>query len=378
MKILYVIDCRLDAGGAPLSTSILANEMAQEHEVYILMPQTEESGNPQIHYIQLSSFKDSFPFIFTQPFKALLLIWKIYKAVKKVSPDIIHAEMPRGARALGVLKKMGLINIPLIYTEREFVTGLRKRYQFLYRILVASPYDLIICLSNKAVPFWRKYREDGVVVIPNPGGKQFDSYSEKDRETAINQLEGYKADSLNVMFAGRYLKAKRWDLIEEIINYYNQICPKGKVHFHIAVIYNITNDKEATNMIERLQNKANITIYPNADTNRMSDLYYACDLHFITSSVESFGRTAIEAMSRKCIVYSTDAGAISETIGDRQCILPPKADAFVRIISEYENDKVKIEKQSQKMYYRYQQLYTTKANYEANMKEYIKLIGKDL
>ena len=46
----------------------------------------------------------------------------------------------------------------------------------------------------------------------------------------------------------------------------------------------------------------------------MSDLYYITDIHMITSAIESFGRTAIEAMSRKCVVYSTDAGAISQEL----------------------------------------------------------------
>jgi glycosyltransferase involved in cell wall biosynthesis len=375
MRILYVIDCGLNAGGAPRSTGILADEMAKSHEVYMLMPYTGETGNPEIHYRQVKRFKNSFPFLFTQPLQALLLILEVYKVVKEVKPDIIHAEMPRGARALGVLRKMGLVKAPLIYTEREFVTGLRKIYQLLYSILVAKPYDLIICLSKKSIPFWLHYREKGVVAIPNPGGREFDLYSDKDFEDAKTKLKGYNEDNLNVVFVGRYLNTKRWDLAEKIITEYNKKNLTGKVHFYVAVAYS-SDDKDASGMVGRLEKQPNVTVYSNASVGIMSALYYACDIHLITSSIESFGRTAIEAMSRKCAVYSTDAGAISETIGDNDLILPAKSESFVEVIEKYESDRGQLDILKDRMYKRYQELYTTEANYLANLNEYKQLLNQ--
>ena len=236
IKILYVIDCGLNAGGAPRSTCILANEIAKVNDVYILMPETGETGHPDIHYIQLKAFKNSFPFIFTQPLQAIRLVYEVYKVVKALKPDLIHAEMPRGARALGLLKIFSQIKCPIIYTEREFVTGLRKVYQWLYGILVAKRYDRIICLSKKAMPFWLKFRKYGVVYIPNPGGRDFDKYLEEEMRGATLHVDDYNKEKLNVFFVGRYLKTKRWDLTEEIINLYNSKV-KGRAHFYIAVAY---------------------------------------------------------------------------------------------------------------------------------------------
>lgn len=375
LRILYTIDCGLNAGGAPRSTSILASEMAKEHEVYMLMPYTGEKGNPAIHYIQLKSFKKSFPFIFTQPIQKICFIKQVYKILKEVSPDIIHAEMPRGARALGVLKKMGLIKAPLIYTEREYVTGVRKIYQWLYSILVARPFDLIICLSEKSRPFWMQYRNGGVVSIPNPGGKEYDLYSEDAKRRSVEQLSDCNPNNLNVVFVGRYLNTKRWDLAEAIINDYNRENKNGKVHFYVAVAYE-ESDNEAKSMVERLSNQYNVTVFSNADVQTMNKLFYACDLHLITSSIESFGRTAIEAMSRKCVVYSTNAGAISETIGDPTLILPAKASCFVKVIEKYDRYRQQLDELKEKLYQRYQLLYTTEANYKANYTEYIKLLNK--
>lgn len=373
LRILYTIDCGLNAGGAPRSTSILANEMANNHDVYLLMPYTGEMGNSNIHYIQLPSFKGTFPFIFTQPLQAFRLVREVYKVVRAVNPDIIHAEMPRCARALGLLRRLRLINKPLVYTEREFVTGIRRVYQWIYSVLVAKPYDLIICLSKKSIPFWLKYRETGVVSIPNPGGREFDSYSEKDHQLAVNKLEGYNKNNLNVVFVGRYLNTKRWDLAESIISKYNERYLARKVHFYIAISYNY-DDKSAKEMVRRLEKHNNVTVYTNANIQIMSALYYACDLHLITSSIESFGRTAIEAMSRKCVVYSTEAGAISETIGDPHLILPASADCFIEVIKKYEGDRKALDILKKWMYERYQTFYTTEANYKANLYEYEKLL----
>ena len=375
MKILYTIDCGLNAGGAPRSTSILLDEMAKEHEIFVLMPKTEEAGNPCVHYIKLEAYEKSFPFFFTHPFKAIRLVIDVNRIVKSISPDIIHAQMPRGAWALGLLKRLGQINTPLIYTEREYVTGLRKIYQWIYAILVAKPFSLIICLSKKSIPFWLQYRNEGVVYIPNPGGKEFDVYLDTNYQDAINLIDDYNAESLNVLFVGRYLNTKRWDLVEKIIERYNEKNPSGMTHFYIAVAYD-NNDREALDMVDRLVNQRNVTVYSNANVGLMSALYYVCDMHLITSSIESFGRTAIEAMSRKCVVYSTDAGAISETIGDKGLILPASADCFINVIEEYEIDRARLADLKNRLFERYQSLYTTDANYMANLKEYQKIINK--
>ena len=373
-KILYIIDCGLLDGGAPRSTGILADEMAKNNDVYMLMPYTGEEGNPYIHYIQLPHFHNRFPFLFKQPLSALRLVYDIYKVIRNINPNIIHAEMPRGARAVGLLKKMGLIKVPIVFTEREYVTGLRSVYKWLYRFLIIPTYDLIVCLSNKSRPFWEKYRKYPVVTIPNPGGKEFDVYREDEYNEAISCLTGYQSDRLNVLFVGRYLNTKRWELAESIIYNYCNKYPNGRVHFYVAVAYDL-NDEKALSMVNRLSELSKVTLFSNVDVNMMSNLYYACDLHLITSKIESFGRTAIEAMSRKCAVYSTDAGAISETIGDKELILPAEAEAFIEIISKFEKDKDLLETKKEAMYHRYQSLYTTEANYMANKNEYDKLLS---
>ncbi len=373
MRILYTVDCRLDNGGAPKSTCILANEMAKIHDVYMLSPLDPEADNSSFKSIQLTSYQDSFPFPFLQPLKYIRFICDVNKVVKDVNPDIIHTEMPRAAQAVGILKILGKCKTPAIYTEREFVSGLRRIYKIMYKYLVAKPFEEIICLSNKATGFWYKYRKDGVDVIPNPGGVDYDCYFDEEERVAKSRIKDYNENNLNVFFVGRFIPSKRWDIVEDIIKQYNTT--PATAHFYIAVAFKET-DESAQKMIHSLGKYGNVTIYPNANNQQMSDLYYITDIHMITSAIESFGRTAIEAMSRKCVVYSTDAGAISETIGYSKYILPANADDFVKVLREYENNVGMLKAEKEQMFNRYHKCYTTESNLQMHIALYKKLLKK--
>ena len=371
MKILYTVDCRLDNGGAPKSTCILANEMAKLHDVSILTPLEPNSDKYTFKVVQLTSYKDSFPFPFLQPFKYIRLIMDVNKVINEVNPDIIHTEMPRVAQAVGILKSLGKCKKPIIYTEREYVSGLRQIYKIMYKYLVAKPFDQIVCLSNKATAFWYKYRKGGVDVIPNPGGAVYDSYSDDEERIAKSRVKDYDRNNLNVLFVGRFIPSKRWDIVDTIIKHYNT--NPLAVHFYIAVAFNETDDS-ARDMIQSLDIFENVTVYANANKQQMSDLYYIADIHMITSAIESFGRTAIEAMSRKCVVYSTDAGAISETIGFPKYILPSNADDFVNVLREYEYNVEMLKAEKEQMFNRYHELYTTESNLNIHISLYERLI----
>jgi len=52
------------------------------------------------------------------------------------------------------------------------------------------------------------------------------------------------------------------------------------------------------------------TFKENIPQEEMNELYYAADIFVLTSNRESFGRTAIEAMSRKCAVLGRNVGGL--------------------------------------------------------------------
>jgi len=76
MKIMYVIDAGPVNGGAPISTSILANQFAgDDNEVIMVMPKNKDTEilDKRIKRIELARFSDYFPLDVFHPIKALLL-----------------------------------------------------------------------------------------------------------------------------------------------------------------------------------------------------------------------------------------------------------------------------------------------------------------
>jgi len=59
---------------------------------------------------------------------------------------------------------------------------------------------------------------------------------------------------------------------------------------------------------------------------------------------ESFGRTAIEAMSRKCAVLGRNVGGLPEVIQKEANIFDCDADKFVNRILEYKKNTEELEK----------------------------------
>jgi len=133
MKIMYVIDAGPVNGGAPISTSILANQFAgDDNEVIMVMPKNKDTEilDKRIKRIELARFSDYFPLDVFHPIKALLLAKDLKAVIEKEKPDVIHANMPRGARAIGLLKLLGMISdkIKLVYTDREHISQFSPWY----------------------------------------------------------------------------------------------------------------------------------------------------------------------------------------------------------------------------------------------------------
>src|SRR5699024_4113619 len=113
-------------------------------------------------------------------------------------------------------------------------------------------------------------------------------------------------------FAGRYSAQKDWPFA---VKKWEEL--QSKIKNNVKVIMAIgrldtedeTKIKEMLNKMEKLLG-AKFKGYINVNINKMNKIYYETDVFLLTShpSTESFGRTIVEAMSRKNAVLVTDAG----------------------------------------------------------------------
>lgn len=376
MKILYIIDTDIDNGGAPISTMIVAKAMSDlGHEVSVLMPGTERKPNIKgVSFFQLSKFQNYFPFLFTNPLKSLKLVKEIKKMISLIKPDIIHAQMPRGARAIGLLKKHHRISVPIVYTDREFVLGLKTIYKKLYKLLVAKPFDRIICLSKIATEYWDKCYNGKTSVIPNSAGQLFDEYDFTIRRKVLDEFS-WPTNRTNILFVGRMVEEKRWNIIKEIVMHFPN-SRRDSVHFVFAISYcNDEMKRQAEQLQTDLSSAGAISFFFNANQELMDKLYYSADIHIITSRIESFGRTAIEAMSRKTVVLCTNAGALPETVGFQNLILNPSPSDFIDRIIYFLNDNDEQKRVKEELFKKYKDTYTVDSVAKKHMEIYKELLS---
>ena len=108
----------------------------------------------------------------------------------------------------------------------------------------------------------------------------------------------------------------------------------------------------------------------------MSEYYDLVDFFIMTSCFESFGKAAVEAMSRKCIVLSTAVGGLPEVIGNSDDLydmddIASLAGRIIHLVSDPEA----AEREREMFYGRYRDNYTIDRNVEGHVRLYGEILG---
>ena len=91
----------------------------------------------------------------------------------------------------------------------------------------------------------------------------------------------------------------------------------------------------------------------------IADYYYMVDVFVMSSMFESFGKAAVEAMSRRCAVVSTSVGGLSEVVGKKENLYTKEhyTQCAKRIAKLY-HDPAELAYDKDYFYQRYLDLYT--------------------
>jgi glycosyltransferase involved in cell wall biosynthesis len=359
---MYFIDCDLNRGGAPISTLILSDEISKHYKdinISVVMPKVNNiKVNTHINVIQVEKFNDYFPHVFLQPLKWLILCKELYKIIKVNKPDIIHAQMPRAGFAIGLLKKLNLIDksIKLIYTDREHVAYLKPYHRFQYKFLIANIFQQIVVLSEVNKKYWSRISNKSLVEkVYNTAGKQFENF-----DVEYYENTNIRSNKLKLIFVGRMVYDKNWPLAASIIR---KIDP-NKIDITVVISYfNSEQEMKCREYIQSLkESNINIRFVLNGNQVELSKYYYEADILLITSIHESFGRTAVEAMSRKCVVISTNVGGLPEVVGKKENILALDSTMFLDRINYYIENREQLELDKEFFLNRYFSKFTNQIN----------------
>lgn len=360
-KILYLSDVPLNSvGGAQESMKVIMNELKDEFSFFIITPTSKKEFENQIIFEEYENFvlkgKSK-----KQIFK---LLKKIKKEINKINPDIIHVQMPSTMILIGLLRSLKLISkkIEIFYTDR----GVLDKYGKITRKCIkyfSKNFKFIITTTDYNGSLYKKLgyvsNNTKLVTIPNTAGDKFDVYLQEERNKVRNKFN-IDEEEIVIGFSGRQSVDKNWPLAIEIIRKLNENY-KFKVCIALGTNKTAENIEEAKCTIDSIKNiiGADRTIdFIDVSLDKMNELYYLNDIFILSSKVESFGRTAVEAMSRKNVVYGTRVDGLKEVIGYEENRYSSVAELEDKIKINLE-DKAIMNKEKEKFYQRYHLNYKT-------------------
>jgi len=300
------------------------------------------------------------------------------KIISQEKPDIIHISMSESLISFGFLRCLGIFSkIPFVYTDRGLCYGYRKHSKLCIKATVnKAKFMLTTTQYNKDL--WEKENlKCPLRVIPNTISSAFDSFNPDGRSQARNRFSLDENDFV-VGFAGRISEEKDWPSVKGLV----EAAKNAGIEFKVALVLSAYEDRDRQ-IIEDIKNGITDVIgsdrliyMQDLSQQEISDYYYMVDVFVMTSSFESFGKAAVEAMSRKCAVLSTSVGGLPEVIG-RKTDLYDKEDlkTFVERLKQLSQNKDLIEEEREYFYNRYKQLYTKEVNIVRHLDLYREIIN---
>lgn len=380
MKILYIIDSHPENGGAPISTCSIATEISKIYDdTFLILPAQDKPYSiiDKVRTIEIKELKNKFPLFINQPIKAITLVRVLRREITKLKPDIIHIHMPRAAWAVGLLKLLKAIpsNTKLIYTDRDQVETYRWPLRLLSLLLINLTYNHVVSLTNIGSFYWRnRIGKANVSVISNSAGKIYEKY---DSSMHSKIRKGIQIDegTFTIMFSGRMSIYKNWGLAKDIV-----LNLKNQDIFFIFAISTMNQEQEDSFKQFSAEIKdlgVKHVIFHNVTQDDMSNYYYMSDIFILTSDRESFGRTAIEAMSRKCVVIGRDVGGLPEVIGKEENVLECDINAFTERILFYKSNIDSLNEDKDWFIKRFINNYTVNANTEKHESIYEDIVSNN-
>ncbi|MGE4801353.1 glycosyltransferase [Yersinia hibernica] len=314
MNLLYIIT-GLGMGGAEKQTVLIANKMYEAgHNVMIISLTGETLVKPGdgVKLIELKLEKT--------PFSLFKGLFKVRGIMKKFKPDVVHSHMFHANLFSRILRIFTKIPV-LICTAHNTNEGSSLRMlAYKYTDKLAS---LSTNVSQDAVEsFIRKgASSSGRMIVVSNGidASQFD-FSMNDRQAKRLEL-GILDDTPILLSVGRLTEAKDYpnlltafSLLIKDNNY--QKSPR------LFIVGTGHLDNQLKSMAKEFGIEEYVTFLGHRDDIRQ--LMCAADIFVLSSEWEGFPLVITEAMACKKMIVATDAGGITEALGDCGSIVPIK------------------------------------------------------
>ncbi len=299
------------------------------------------------------------------------------RIIKDIRPDIIHVSMSESLISFGFLRCLGMFSdIPFVYTDRGLRYGYRAHSLFCIKATMKHAKRMLTTTEYNA-SLWRDQITTPITVISNTISSAFNCYDPSARGR-MRQEYGIAEDEIVIGFAGRISEEKDWGRVPGLVGYLKEAGLDFKVALVMSVYEQRDEDivKSVKDGIVSHIGSENLIYMQDLNQKEISDYYYLVDFFIMTSMFESFGKAAVEAMSRKCVVLSTAVGGLPEVIGnDKDLYDIDRPEKLALRIKELLSDAAAMDAERERCYRRYADNYTIEKNIEGHIRVYKDILG---
>ncbi len=368
-KIVYLLEYPIDLpGGAQMSTlSVcdgLASDKEKRYEPVVICPKllTHKAEDYRFRILEYEMGEK----------RAVNLIYRLKafrRYIKQEKPDLIHIEMSESLITYGFMRK-SFRNIPYIYTDRGLLYGYRKRSR-IFMDPVLKDARMLVTTTEYNKGLWTEGSDiRPISSIPNTiSTKYFGEYDPAKRK---------EHERIVIGLAGRICVEKDWPFACDFID---ALAASG-LQFDVDIVlstFERGDDEQVEEIIGRLKKavgEEHLRARFDLSQAEMSDYYYGVDIFLMTSRFESFGKAAVEAMSRKCAVVSTAVGGLPEVIGTEDDLYDKvNINKGIERIRSLASDRDLLEEQREYFYHRYLDNYTEERYVERHIRLYDEFAG---
>ena len=381
--ILYLMEYPIDLpGGGQMSTKTLCEGLAKEGTFRPvvacphLLKTTGDDYDFDIVTYPSDENRELSKFLRIRNF--LERIGHFYRIIKKIRPDLIHVSMSESLVTFGFLRIFGIFShIPFVYTDRGLCFGYRAHSKAVIKATMKHA-EMMLTTTEFNASLWRKEIKVPVKVIPNTISSAFDDYDPQKRDLARRRY-GIGSDTAVIGFAGRISEEKDWMKTPDVVA---AIASTG-IKFKVALVMSVYEDRDdeivraVKDGIRRSVGPEGLIYMQDLDQEEIAGYYYLVDFFIMTSCFESFGKAAVEAMSRKCMVLSTPVGGLTEVIGKEDDLYEMKdLSRLAKRIEYLATHPDEAQKERDYFYLRYKENYTRDRNIKGHIEVYGSILDK--
>ncbi len=382
MKILFLMEYPIDLpGGGQLSTWTLCDGLKKQgFEPVVACPTLldKERNVFDFKVVEYRSLKNRERSRTARIMNFIGRIFSFGRIIKREKPDLIHVSMSESLITFGFLRCMGAFkDIPFVYTDRGLAYGYRRHSKFCIKKTMKHA-AAMICTTEYNRQQWMKERMSVPIrVIPNTISSAFDIFDVTGRPT-MRARYGIAESEFVVGFAGRISEEKDWNLVPVLV----KALSEAGVSFKVALVLSVYEEQDENiaagirKGIVDVIGRDRLIYMQDLSQREIADYYYMVDVFVMSSMFESFGKAAVEAMSRKCSVISTDVGGLPEVIGKKENLYTGKdINRFTKRVKKLYEDREELDRDREFFYNRYRNLYTTENHVMRHVRLYMDIKG---